>query len=445
MSIKVTYKIELSSKSQNKPLIDEIMDQFCKDSSWGTHASPLHAIKETISEDGNWRELEPNYSVTLSEKNLYLIDVYFKTKQFNFHTEGLAHFIGTIAGDILSNRSFKSVSVEDIVFPKSYVDDFFPHPNLGVDALRNDFLSETLDNSNRPFLAYSIKPRLGLNKLQFKELLENISNSRADIIEDDERIIDPEICSFQDRLDIISNIDFNKGTKYSINVTFPLQHLKDKVQEAYDSGIRVFKYDVMVGSFDGLLYLRKIIKMFKEECALTVFPDVYGLNFRNLSRRVVLKLSRLCGADIIYGGSPKWDWSRYGYLANFEEFKNNHRILLEDIDGHDINSTLPTITHDIQPTYLEYTIYHLRKRFNNHLNYAFFIGGGISAYPGGNEVKDVIDEYITTMEEASEKDLSEIRSWKEIPQIVGNAFQADRDLKKEFQRLNWPSIKRIKS
>lgn len=444
MSIKVTYKIELKNTGDGKSIfIDKVMNQFCRDASWGTHTYELNAVSNTIKTDGDWNYLEPSYWVKYSQENFYLIEVHFNEEQFNFESEGLAHFIGTIAGDVLSNTSFKNIVVQDIEFPKSIFEtDYFPFPSIGVSEMRRSFFKETLKGVKRPIIAFSIKPRIGLNICQFGEVLSNISDTRIDIIEDDERILDPKNCSFSDRLKTISRTDFKKGTKYSINVTFPQNILEEKVREAYDRGIRIFKYDVMVGSFDGLLHLRKILNDFDHNTAITVFPDVYGKSYRHLSRRVVLKLCRYCGADIVYAGSPRWDWSRYGYLSNFEELKSNHSILLDRIETlTDKKNTLPTITHDVHPSNIEYTIDHFRVRMKKPFDFAFFIGGGISGFPGSKDLKEVIEYYVEQVEKICKKDISGISSWKEIPKKLPSVIDNPDSLKEDFNRIGWKGVK----
>jgi len=167
------------------------------------------------------------------------------------------------------------------------------------------------------------------------------------------------------------------------------------------------KIDVLVSGFETLRKVAlKIRDDYSSSIAITVYPDAYGA-FRNLSRKFILKMSRLCGADIIYAGSP--NWARYekeeGKLNNtLDPIYQRHSELSDKImNMAHIKSTLPTITNDQHPSRAELLTVFFRKFKNNHYKYAFFVGGGISSFPA--DISTASTEWLNCLVHASTTDI----------------------------------------
>ena len=360
--------------------------------------------------------------VDLKDNNI--VELTFNPEMFDFEREGLNHFIGIIAGDILFNNKIKEIRVNKISFDTNTYTNFFKGPKSGIKVLRENILKPTLANKNRPIVAFTIKPRLGLNIAQYERIISDAAKAEIDIIEDDERLVDPLYCPFKQRVDAIYNIiQGGCNSKFSVNLTGNQDLLLEKVENAYSKGIRIFKLDVMVAGFDVLKKLNDILFDFDEPTAITVFPDVYENSYRHLSRNVILELARLCGADIIYAGSSKY--SRMGAIDNTEDLEtdilriiSNHHDLSKNINGV-IKPTLPTMTHDIYPKTAEMLIYAMR--FNKHYDYAFFIGGGIAGFD--DSAKDIYASgkfWMDLVKNASSKDIRSIKKFGDISKIIEN-------------------------
>jgi len=412
-TIKVKYKIIPKCKKK----LTEIMDTICRDISWGTSIPELSAAKNSIQKDKQLGKYNPDYyqpSYTIDPDGL--IEVEFKAKMFNFEREGMNHFIGTIAGDITTNNDIEKIEIVDIIFDKSNLNNFFKGPTSGIDILKNEILAPTLEGKNRPIVAFTVKPRLGLTINQYKQIIEEASMSDIDIIEDDERLVDPDYCLFKDRVKVIGEV-IKKGckSKFSVNITGNPDLLEEKIEYAYDTGIRIFKLDVLVSGFDVLIKLRNILEKYPEKTAITVFPDIKS--YRNIRRDVILKLSRLCGGDIIYAGSTIL--SRMGTIENPDEIIaqdipkliHTHRTLSESIGNID-KRTLPSMTHDINLKNVELLIYGMR--IYQHHDYALFIGGGISGFPYEYSIKKSCELWMKMIKHASEVSLQGKKYIKEI-------------------------------
>jgi ribulose 1,5-bisphosphate carboxylase large subunit-like protein len=420
MSIKVTYKIGVKEGFK----LDDVVGAIVKDISWGSFSEEFHSAKKSIEAanaggsngDTNWRSFQPN--TTFTESN-GIFQLALKDHQFNLQSEGLDHFIGTIAGDIARQRGISSFEILDVDFSQTNEGNrgYFKGPKTSIKEMR-DFFNLTLASINRPLIAFSIKPRIGLNKDAYATIAKEAALGELDIIEDDERLVDPSYLSFKDRVKILGGLQATSKGKFSVNMTgnqFPMDGnigLEEKFDLAYEAGIRIFKLDVLVSGFNTLAYLRRLANTKKEKILITSFPDIMG-SYRSLSRNVVLKFARLCGADIMYARSANLDSRMDGTQEKdiksiFREVMTAQDILLSQEDEwKNYGQTLPTMTHDFHPMVMEVMIYFMRCLYQNHNDYAFFVGGGISSVPN-KSILDVSRHIKNVIEHAAKQDLKKI-------------------------------------
>ena len=104
---------------------------------------------------------------------------------------------------------------------------------------------------------------------------------------------------------------------------------------------------------------------------------------------------------------------------------STHKMLSKEFNGAShIKRTLPTITNDQHPSRMELITAFFRKFFDNHYQYGFFVGGGISDFPG------TIDEAVSTclkcIIHATKSNLEKYKNYK---------FN-----QKKFNRKNWVLI-----
>lgn len=385
MGIKVTYtNLELVEGGSH----EELKKTFKRDASWGTYVQHLIAAEKTCGKRAHriWRDYEPDLdNIPNGEFTDPSFALTFKKEQFNFSSEGIDHFIATVAGDIIINRAIKNIVVNDFDFIATEMLRYFPGPNVGTDRLYSEILSSTLEGEERPILAFTVKPRMGLSIDHYVRLFCEAADAGVDIIEDDERLVDPCYCPFKKRVSALARKQSRHNTLYSVNVTGPVEDAVKRVDYAAERGIKIVKFDVLAAGFESLRRLALHIREnHQSSIAITVYPDVSGA-YRRLGRKFILKMARLCGADIIYAGSP--NWSRFDQPGGnirmaLEPAFSRHRLLRAPISGAPrILSTLPTITNDQHPARAELTIVGFRKFYQEHKRYAFFIGGGISGFP----------------------------------------------------------------
>jgi ribulose 1,5-bisphosphate carboxylase large subunit-like protein len=383
----------------------EVKKLMARDASWGTFNENLYAAEQCCGNEAKerWMKAEPVIS-NLEEQRFTdkLFSLTFSADNFNLETEGINHFISTIAGDILRNSLIDRIDVDDFNF-KGSLYDYFPGPNVGVDGLYKDIFKSKLSGKERPLIAFTIKPRMGLNIEDFRSLFIKAAEGGIDIIEDDERLIDSTFCPFKKRVDEVCKIQDKYEAIYSVNITGTLDDAIKRLDYAASKGIKMVKFDVLASDFETLRRITLHIRQeYSSKIAITVYPDAYG-NYRRLSRKFILKMSRLCGADIIYAGSPTL--ARYEQEAGplrdaLEPIYNMHTLLSKNLNNEPkIKSSLPTITNDQYPSIAEIITVSFRKYYKNHFKYAFFVGGGISGFLGSLE--KACDVWMKCIDEAS--------------------------------------------
>jgi ribulose 1,5-bisphosphate carboxylase large subunit-like protein len=404
LSISVIYrKVEFGSQAPATTI-----DIMRRDASWGTYVERLTAAAQVCGDDARerWQRIEPEL-VDLEDgwpPSQFLLR--FPDQNFDIPAEGLDHVLGTVAGDVALSNQFVGIEVDDIQFEGKQYQSMLPGPTVGVDGLYDTLLSGTLQGVPRPVLAFSVKPRRGLSTQDLSLLYREAAGGGADIVEDDERLIDPPECRFADRVKILGELQADYSTLYSPNITGDMERARERLELCIQSGIRIVKIDVLVCGFEVLRRIATEIQHRGLSIAITVYPDAYGA-FRRLSRRFILKAARLCGADIIYAGSPIW--SRYeapeasALRDALEPIYLRHELLTSAVpDFTTLKSTLATITNDQHPSRAELLTAGFR-RFKNHYRYGFFVGGGIAAFPG--TIRESIDVWKRCLEHAAKSDL----------------------------------------
>ncbi len=415
MSIKVTYE---NLQIDNDYIDAKVTESLVRDISWGTYTEDLKSIAK---KHPNYIEkvklyepkIEPRFNAVTEGK----FALTFKDEMFDLDSEGIDHFIATIAGDVLAYRGIKKIQVKDFEFDEQIYSNFFSGPKYGIAELYNNFFKKTLKGVERPILAFSVKPRLGLNENEYGLIYEMAAKGGVDLIEDDERLIDPIYCRFESRAKVMASIQSKYNSKFSINITGPIDKMKNRIDFVAALGLNFVKVDVLVTGFDSLREVSRYIQEKTYDIAITCYPDISN-SYRNLSKEFIIKMARLCGADIIYTSTPNWsrvgtdfdETEYYKNLQNIERKLESHKILLEPIGSSSIKTSLPTISNGCNISHAELIQSVYKKIFNISDKYAFFVGGGISDYPKG-DIERAIKEWIACMEYTAKKDLNDYKNY----------------------------------
>lgn len=305
--------------------------------------------------------------------------LFMKFPTVNFDTEygGLPLLIGTIAGDVLGLDGIDRIEVHDVFMPKSFTS-HFRGPALGIEGFR-----KKLENKDRPVLAFSVKPRLGLDSNSFARICREAAEGGVDMVEDDERLVNPLYCGMEERAKKTSRMVHDAGKLYSLNITGRAEKIVEIAEKAIAQWeVDSLKIDVLPAGFAALQAVSEYIHglTVDRKLPITVYPQMYSTwcNHKNnffINRKVILKMIRLVGGDIVYAASPREQAIGRMDVDAIPAIKEYHKALKDEWIG--LLPSLPTLTGGIRPGTLQ-VVYDL---FGNNVGY--FVGGAIAAHPNG--------------------------------------------------------------
>jgi ribulose 1,5-bisphosphate carboxylase large subunit-like protein len=362
---------------------NELVKEMIEDSTTGTWIDMHGLSKLGINIDKDLKKFKAKVW-NKDAKSGYLI-LEYPLDNFDFDYAGLPLLLGTIAGDIMSYPKLFSIDLADIYFPQEVLSKF-KGPKCGIGGVR-----ALLNVYDRPILAFTAKPRIGLTPGKYAELLVEVAKGGVDIVEDDERLVNPAYCNLTQRVEKVleaferHNI---KRTIYSVNITGNAHKSIEVADKLINMGVKMLKIDVLPSGFSGLQAVSEYIHEKKVDVPITVYPGM-GRIYKNINKRVILKLSRMVGADIIYASTPHM--GKYGrhdltstsneneFLihtakADIDRVRELHDILTNEESVH--NPSLPTVSTSIHPG----AIIMLQKALNTN-DLAYFVGGSIVAVP----------------------------------------------------------------
>jgi 2,3-diketo-5-methylthiopentyl-1-phosphate enolase len=344
---------------------------------------------------GTWTEVTSDPKLGLKFKNLQkqfgaelsymdfdtgLIKLAVPSSNIDVEYGGVPFLLNTVAGDVLGLSRGRSVRLVDLELPDSFVRQM-PGPNVGVEGLR-----KAVDVDDRPLLAFSVKPRIGLSDDAFARITEEALLGGVDIVEDDTRLLKTSNSSPAGRASAVRKVmessELDKTKLYSVNVTGRADKMNEVARTVIEAGATALKIDVLAVGFSALQSITEYIRAeHNGSIPILVYPAMYSVYDRVIDRAITLALSRLCGADVIYAGTP-----RIGSIDVTEsdvKLLQHHRTLLGSPPK--TKRTLPSVAAGLHPGMVEFV-----KAVIRHNDFAYFIGGGIAGYPlgirGGSEL-----------------------------------------------------------
>jgi ribulose-bisphosphate carboxylase large chain len=295
------------------------------------------------------------------------------------------HLLGVIAGDVLGNPEIRNVKILNVELPES-LRKHINGPTVGLDGVKKIF-----NLGKRPLLAFTMKPRLGLDADDHARLCYLSLKGGADIAEDDERLVNPAYCNAKDRVRKCTAlaIKATKETKekkiYSVNLSaredkiIPLFEELDAIAKNENGiGLECVKLDVPPVSFGGLQALSEYLHSRGRNVIITVYPELYWFYRKLIPASFLTGMLRWCGADVLYAGTPV-------ILEHFGEKGKTPSIVTTRLAEmkHDIyegalwnkegkaRQSMPTVTGSVYPVTMDLLYSFLGE------NIGFFIGAGM--------------------------------------------------------------------
>ncbi|MDD4050269.1 MAG: RuBisCO large subunit C-terminal-like domain-containing protein [candidate division Zixibacteria bacterium] len=240
----------------------------------------------------------------------------------------------------------------DLILPESMVSQY-RGPRYGIRGLR-----QRLGVPQRPLLGLILKPRCDLTPAICANLAEAATRAGVDYVIDDELVVDPDSCRFEERaIAVMEAIDkasthtksSTTRTHYFMNVTSRGSRFRELYSVAERRGARGVGLNPVAMGFDAIDSLRR-----KRGSQLAIIANTIGRgvitegSFR-ISPQILCLLGRICGADAVYTVPFQ------GLLrSKAEDLRTLSRVLYEPIrgietafgicsGGIDINNVLSTL------------------------------------------------------------------------------------------------------
>lgn len=277
-------------------------------------------------------ENQTNVDISVQGLRFYVIRIGFPVANIE---DNIPLLVASMTGNIMSMPYLKLL---DIDFPKKFVAKF-KGPKFGIEGVR-----KILGAKDRPLLNNMIKPCTGYTPAEGAKLFYEAAAGGVDIIKDDELIGGGRsFNAVKDRvkanMEAAHKADAKKGevTMYACNITDEVSRLKQNAMTVIENGGNCIMVDV-----HGIGY--SALRMLAEDPDITVpilghscFYGAFSASpYQGVSSKVVIKLVRLCGADIYLTQPP------YGKFDNtFDNYITN--IITTKAKLYDLKPTLPFV------------------------------------------------------------------------------------------------------
>jgi len=215
----------------------------------------------------------------------------------------LPQLLSFLGGNIFSMKIVEKLRLEDIEFPKKYIDGFLG-PFHGIAGIRN-----IMRIKNRALVGSIIKPKVGLDPKQTAQIAYDTWRGGVDIIKDDENLTSLTFNNFEDRVDAILSVqkkvekETGERKAFVFNITAPADIALQRAQYVKKRGGLVIMVDVVSMGFAGVQFIRSknlglIIHGHRAGHSMFTKDPTHGI-----SMLVLAKLARLAGIDQLHTGT----------------------------------------------------------------------------------------------------------------------------------------------
>jgi len=371
-----------------KPSLDKfVICTFYLEPAKGAKFAEAAVAVAAESSIGTWTELTTltqKIKNDLAARVFYLnpkskiIKIAYPIKLFEFGN--IPQFLSNSAGNIFSMKIVERLRLEDIEFPKQYIDSF-PGPQFGIPGIR-----KMLKVYRRPLVGAIVKPKLGLSAKQHAECAYECFSGGVDLVKDDENLTNQSFNRFEERvrltLALAKKAERETGERKvcAFNVTAPTSEMLRRARLIKKMGGRCAMIDVISAGFSGLQELRA------QNLGLILHGHRAGHSafsrdkHHGITMLVVAHLCRLAGIDQLHTGTVvgKMEGNASEVLTIndlLEEDWSHHHKLRENLG--DLNPVLPIASGGLHPGLVP----HLIKILGHDVIINF--GGGIHGHPQG--------------------------------------------------------------
>ncbi|MCX8169851.1 MAG: type III ribulose-bisphosphate carboxylase [Candidatus Methanomethyliaceae archaeon] len=358
--------------------IEDVVGAVASESSIGTWTT-LSILPDRI-----WKLMGKAYEIISLEGNSLIAKIAYPTELFE---EGnMPAFLASIAGNIFGMRRVKSLRIEDVYFPYSFMK-FFKGPLKGIDGVRNIYKIY-----GRPIIGTVPKPKVGYTPEELEKISYDILSGGMDYIKDDENLASPPFCRFEERakgiMRAIDKAEKETGERkvWLANITADVREMERRLKLIADYGNPFIMIDVVIIGWSSLNYIRDLAEEYNLGIhAHRAFHAAFTRNRdHGMSMFALSKLFRLMGVDQLHIGTPE-----VGKLeAKTEEVIEYAKVLRESIyrasevnrmeqPWYNIKPVLPTSSGGLHPGTLPEVIKSLG------VDLVIQVGGGVLGHPDG--------------------------------------------------------------
>ncbi|MDD2647110.1 MAG: type III ribulose-bisphosphate carboxylase [Patescibacteria group bacterium] len=297
-----------------------------------------------------------------------------------FELGNLPQFLSGCAGNIFSMKIVDHLRLEDVYFPKKYVNSFLG-PRFGIPGIR-----KILKIYNRPLVGAIVKPKLGLSAAGHAMCAYDCFRGGVDLVKDDENLTDQDFNHFTKRvkltLALAKKAEIKTGEKKvcAFNVTAPTSEMIKRAKYIKKMGGTCAMIDIVSTGFSSIQELRA------QNLGLIIHGHRAGHSTftrsknQGIAMSVIAHLSRLAGIDQLHTGTVvgkmEGEKSEVTDIDNLlKEDWGHFHSLKEDLSK--IKPVMPIASGGLHPALTP----RLMKILGKDLIINF--GGGIHGHPDG--------------------------------------------------------------
>lgn len=283
---------EIVCKFRVEPFKREVFEAVAAESSIGTWTE-LGTMKPRIA-----RKLKPRiFSINKGGRTIkiaYPLDL--------FEPGNIPQLLSSVAGNIFGMKKVSSLRLEDIVFPRFYMNSF-KGPELGINEIR-----KLLKIRKRPLVGTIVKPKVGLNSKEHAIVAYEAWVGGLDLVKCDENLTNQKFNRFEtnirETLKILEKVEKETGEKkiYVPNVTGETKEMIRRAKMVKENGGNCVMVDIITTGWGALQTLRN------EDLGLIIHAHraghaMFTRGEYGMSMLVIAKIARLVGVSQIHTGT----------------------------------------------------------------------------------------------------------------------------------------------
>lgn len=369
--IKIKGLVQLKEESDIH--YEEIIGQIARDAAYGTYQEFPESLAEKLIDFRDYVKVE-NAEPLEGETNSFSFEISISQKIFPIDEGGIQHFISTAVGDLFSGNT-PNADIKKIVINSIDWETIKSNNSDNINRIRLKFNLVDLE----PIMAFTFKPRFGLEIDEFIKISKQVLSAGFHIVEPDTRKIlqNSEIEKFIEFAKNVRKLTVGSHTKaFSLNLSNRNHDIDEIVCKLSRENISpiVIKID---GGLDGLTLMQKA-KSSNPDCIITCYPLLKNQFMSKIPTEFLNEATIYCGADIMYpSGRANIHDSVRSYGSTERHYVNNSaRRYAQFIRS---GTFIPTVAGGVTPAQLHifYELYGPKI--------AFFLGGAVALHQDGPE------------------------------------------------------------